>query len=205
MHRSLVMSIPRQTVQELGLVRRQRILFMPHKNGLKAIPLEAHQVVTQTAWTKVRNLGTKEQDKLRVVLPSTMCRTLGLKARDTIKIRLNGPDGRRFLVLTRPDEFIAAVALHGKPSIHLVARPVTANGKVDKTLPCIKTILPYPDAVERLGKMESYDAGEFAEGLEAHLRTAGPSHDAPPKPCGPQMFLSRDEIQKLKEGGALQG
>ena len=148
------------------------MLFMLYKNGLKAIPLEAHQVVTQTAWTKVRNLGTKEQDRLRVVLPSTMCRTLGLKARDTIKIRLNGPDGRRFLVLTRPDEFIAAVALHGKPSIHLVARPVTADGKVDKTRPCIKTILPYPDAVERLGGLERYDAGEFAEALEAHLRTA---------------------------------
>ena len=170
--KSLEILIPRQTVHELGLVRRQRMLFMLYKNGLQAIPLGAHQVVTQTAWTKVRNLGTKEQDRLRVVLPSTMCRTLGLKARDTIKIRLNGPDGRRFLVLTRPDEFIADMTLHGKPSIHLVARPVTADGKVDKTRPCIKTILPYPDAVERLGGLERYDAGEFAEALEAHLRTA---------------------------------
>ena len=171
-HKSLAIRIPRQTVQELGLVRRQRMLFTLYRNGLQAIPLGAHQVVTQTAWTKVRNLCTKEHGRLCVVLPSTMCRTLGLKARDTIKIRLNGPDGRRFLVLTRPDEFIAAVALHGKPSIHLVARPVTADGRVDETCPCIRKILPYQDAAEILGGLERYDAGEFAEALEAHLRTA---------------------------------
>ena len=154
---------------------------MPYKNGLKAIPLGPHQAVTQTAWTKVRNLGTKEQGCLCVVLPSAMCRTLGLKARDTIKIRLNGPDGRRFLVLTRPDEFIADMALHGKPSIHLVARPVTADGKVDEARPCIRKILPYADAAERLGGLERYDAGDFAEALEAHLKTAGPSHDVAPE------------------------
>ena len=179
--KSLEILIPRQTAHELGLVRRQRMLFMPYKNGLKAIPLEPHQVVIQTAWTKVRNLCTKEQGWLCVVLPSKMCRTLGLKARDTIKIRLNGHNGKRFLILTRPDEFIAAMVLHGKPSIHLVARPVTADGKVDKSRPCIRKILPYQDAVERLGGLERYDAGEFAEALEAHLRTAGPSHDVAPE------------------------
>ena len=130
--KSLEILIPRQTAHELGLVRRQRMLFMLYKNGLKAIPLEAHQVVAQTAWTKVRNLGTKEQGWLRVVLPSAMCRTLGLKARDTIKIRLTGHNGKRFLILTRPDEFIAAMVLHGKPSIHLVARPVTADGRLTR-------------------------------------------------------------------------
>ena len=177
---------------------------MPYRNGLKAIPLGSHQVVAQTAWTNVRSLCIEKRDMVRVVLPSAMCRTLGLKARDTIKIRLNGQDGKGFLVLTRPDEFIAAVALHGSPSIHLVARPVTADGKVDETRPCIRKILPYADAAERLGGLESYDAGDFAEGLEAHLRTAGPPHGAPPKPCEPQMFLSQDEIQKLKEDGAFQ-
>ena len=121
---------------------------------------------------------------------------------DVIKIKLDGPDGKGFLVLSRSDEFIAAVALHGKPSIHLVARPVTADGKVDETQPCIRKILPYQDAVERLGGLERYDAGDFAEALEAHLRTAGPSHDAPLKPCEPQMVLSHDEIQKLKKGCA---
>ena len=186
-HKSLAIRIPRQMAQELGLVPGQRMLFTPYKNGLKAIPLEPHQVVIQTAWTKVRNLCTKEPGLLRVVLPSKMCRTLGLKARDTIKIRLNGQDGKRFFVLIRSDEFIAAVAPHDKPSIHLVARPVTADGKVDETCPCIRKILPYQDAVERLGGLEIYDAGEFAEALEAHLRTAGPSHDAPLKPCEPQM------------------
>ena len=104
---------------------------MPHKNGLKAIPLEPHQTVTR--WMQVRKLGVENRDRLCVVLPSAMCRTLGLKARDTIKINLNGPDGKRFLVLTLQEEFIAAVALHGKPSIHLVARPVTADGRVDET------------------------------------------------------------------------
>ena len=109
--------------QELGLVHRQRMLFMPYKNGLKAIPLEPHQVVTQTAWTKVRNLCGDKNGRLCVVLPSAMCRTLGLEARDMIKIKLDELDGKRFLVLTLQEEFIAAVALHGKPSIHLVARP----------------------------------------------------------------------------------
>ena len=158
---------------------------MSYKNGMKAIPLEPHQVVTQTAWTKVRSLCIEKRDMVRVVLPSAMCRTLGLKARDTIKIRLNGQDGKGFLVLTRPDEFIATVALHGNPSIYLEARPVTADGKIDKTRPCIKTILPYADAAERLGGLERYDAGDFAEALEAHLKTAGQFHDAPPKPCEP--------------------
>ena len=167
--------------QELGLTPSQRMLFMPYKNGLKAIPLEPHQVVTQTAWTKVRNLCTKEQDRLCVVLPSAMCRTLGLKAKDVIKIKLDELDGKRFLVLTRQEGFIAAVALHGKPSIHLVARPVTADGKIDKTRPCIKTILPYPAAAKILGGLEIYNAGDFAEALEAHLRTAGPSHDVAPE------------------------
>ena len=193
--KSLEILIPRQTAHELGLVRRQRMLFMLYKNGLKAIPLEAHQVVAQTAWTKVRNLGTKEQGWLRVVLPSAMCRTLGLKARDTIKIRLTGHNGKRFLILTRPDEFIAAMVLHGKPSIHLVARPVTADGKVDETQPCIKTILPYQDAAERLGGLERYDAGEFAEALEAHLRTAKSSHYASPKPCQSDPFSKKVKLQ----------
>ena len=93
-----------------------------------------------------------------------------------INVKLDRRDGRRFLVLTRPDEFIAAMTLHGKPSIHLVARPVTADGRVDETCPCIRKILPYADAATRLGGMEIYDAGEFAGEIEAHLRTAGPSH-----------------------------
>ena len=177
---------------------------MSYKNGMKAIPLEPCQTVAQTTWTKVRSLCTKELDRLRVVLPSAMCRTLGLKARDTIKIRHNGPGGKRFFVLSRYEEFIAAVALHGKPSIHLVARPVTADGKIDETQPCIRKILPYPDATERLGGLEIYDAGDFAEGLEAHLRTAGQFRNAPLKPRKSEIFLSQDEIQKLKEGGALQ-
>ena len=161
---------------------------MPYKNGMKTIPLKSHQAVAQTTWTKIRNLCTKEQDRLRVVLPSTMCRTLGLKARDTIKIKLDGPDGKRFFVLSRPDEFIADMALHGKPSIHLVARPVTADGKVDETCPCIRKILPYPAAAKILGGLESYDAGEFAEELETHLRTARPFHDASLKPCQSEPF-----------------
>ena len=193
MHKSLEILIPRQAVQELGLVHRQRMLFMPYKNGLKAIPLEPYQAVTQTAWIKIRNLCTKKPGRLRVVLPSKMCRTLGLKARDVIKIRLNGPDGKRFLVLTRPDEFIAAVALHGKPSIYLVARPVTADGKVDEARPCIRKILPYPDAAERLGGLERYDAGEFAEKLEAHLRTAAHLRNALPKPCQPEPFPNKSK------------
>ena len=131
MHKSLAILIPGQMVHELGLVHRQRMLFMPYKNGLKVIPLEPHQAVTQ--WTQVRNLCIKNRDRLRVVLPSAMCQTLGLKAMDVIKIKLDGPDGKGFLVLSRSDEFIAAVALHGKPSIHLVARPVTADGRVDET------------------------------------------------------------------------
>ena len=90
--------------------------------------------------------------------------------------------------MSLPDGFIAAVALHGKPPIHLVARPVTADGKVDETLPCIRKILPYPDAAERLGGLERYDAGDFAEGLEAHLQTAGPPHGAPLKPCQLEPF-----------------
>ena len=180
--------------QELGLVHRQRMLFMPYRNGLKAIPLESHQAVTQTRWTKIRNLCNKEPGRLRVVLPSAMCQTLGLKVRDTIKIRLDVQDGKRFFVLSRPDEFIATVALHGSPSIHLVARPVTTDGKIDETRPCIRKILPYPDAAKILGKMESYDAGEFAEGLEAHLRKAGQFRNASLKPCKPQTFLSQDEI-----------
>ena len=187
-HKSLAIRIPKQMAQELGLVHRQRMLFMPYKNGLKAIPLEPHQMVIQTAWTKVRNLCTKEQGWLCVVLPSAMCRTLGLKARDTIKIRLNGSNGKRFFVLIRSDEFIAAVAPHGKPSIHLVARPVTADGKVDETQPCIRKILPYPAAAKRLGGLERYDAGEFAEELEAHLRTAAHLRNALPKPCQPEPF-----------------
>ena len=180
-HKSLAILIPRQMAQELGLVRRQRMLFTLYRNGLKAIPLGPHQVVTRTRWMHIRNLCTKEQDRLCVVLPSAMCRTLGLKAKDVIKIKLDGPDGKRFLVLTRQEGFIAAVALHGKPSIHLVARPVTADGNVDETLPCIRKILPYPDAATRLGGLEIYDAGDFAEALEAHLRTAGPSHDVAPE------------------------
>ena len=123
-----------------------------------------------------------------MVLPSAMCQTLGLKTMDVIKIKLNGPDGKRFLVLTRQEEFIADMALHGKPSIHLVARPVTADGKVDETQPCIRKILPYPAAAERLGGLEGYDAGDFAEGLEAHLRTAGQFRNEPPKPCQPEPF-----------------
>ena len=143
------------------------------------IPLEPHQAVTQ--WTQVRNLCIKNRDRLRVVLPSAMCQTLGLKAMDVIKIKLDGPDGKGFLVLSRSDEFIAAMALRGKLSIHLVARPVTADGKIDKTRPCIKTILPYPAAAKILGGLEIYNAGDFAEALEAHLRTAGPSHDVAPE------------------------
>ena len=169
---------------------------------MKAIPLEPCQAVAQTTWTKVRSLCTKEPGRLRVVLPSAMCRTLGLKARDTIKIRLNGPDGKRFLVLSLPDGFIADMVLLGSPPIHLVARPITADGKVDEARPCIRKILSYQDAAERLGGLESYDAGEFAEGLEAHLRKAGQFRNAPLEPCEPQTFLSQDEIQKLKEGGA---
>ena len=119
---------------------------------------------------------------------------MGLKAKDVIKIKLNEPDGRRFLVVTRPEEFIAAMSLHGKPSIHLVARPVMADGRVDETCPCIRKILPYPDAATRLGGLEIYDAGDFAEGLETHLRTARPFHDAFLKPCEPKIFLSQDEI-----------
>ena len=121
-----------------------------------------------------------------------------------IKIKLDEQDGKRFLVLTRQERFIATVALHGNPSIYLEARPVTADGRVDETCPCIRKILPYPDAATRLGGMEIYDAGEFAEGLEAHLKTAGQFHDAPPKPREPKIFLSQDEIQKLKEGGTSQ-
>ena len=98
MHKSLAILIPRQTVHELGLVHRQRMLFMPYKNGLKVIPLEPHQAVTQ--WTQVRNLCIKNRDRLRVVLPSAMCQTLGLKAMDVIKIKLNRPDDNKFF---RPD------------------------------------------------------------------------------------------------------
>ena len=179
MHKSLAILIPRQTVHELGLVHRQRMLFMPYKNGLKVIPLEPHQAVTQ--WTQVRNLCIKNRDRLRVVLPSAMCQTLGLKAMDVIKIKLDGPDGKGFFVLTRYEEFIADMALRGSPSIHLVASPVTIDGKVDETRPCIRKILPYADAAKILGGLESYDASDFAEGLEAHLRMAGPPHGAPPE------------------------
>ena len=103
-------------------------------------------------------------------------------------------DGKRFLVLSRQDGFIAAVALHGKPPIHLVARPVTADGRVDETLPCIRKILPYQNAAKILGGLERYDAGDFAEGLEAHLRKAGQFRNASLEPCKPQTFLSQDEI-----------
>ena len=130
MHKSLAILIPRQTVHELGLVHRQRMAFMPYKNGMKVIPLEPHQAVTQ--WTQVRNLCIKNRDRLRVVLPSAMCQTLGLKAMDVIKIKLNRPDYNKFFVLTRQEEFIAAMSLHGKPSIHLVARPVTADERLTK-------------------------------------------------------------------------
>ena len=191
MHKSLAILIPIQMAHELGLVPGQRMLFMPYKNGMKAIPLEPHQEVTR--WMQVRNLCIKEPSKFRVVLPLAMCQTLGLKARDVIKIKLNGPDGKRFFVLSRPDEFIAAMAMYGNPSIYLEARPVTADGRVDETSPCIKTILPYPDAAKMLGGMEIYDAGEFAEGLEAHLRTARPFHDAASKPHKSKIFLSQDE------------
>ena len=74
--------------------------------------------------------------------------------------------------MSRSDGFIAAVALHGKPPIHLVARPVTADGRVDGTLPYIRKILPYQAAAEILGGLGCYDAGKFAEKLEAHLRAA---------------------------------
>ena len=106
--------------------------------------------------------------------------------------------------MSLPDGFIADMALHGSPSIQLVARPVTADGKVDETRPCIRKILPYPNAAERLGGLERYDAGEFTEALEAHLRKAGPPHGALLKPRNSEIFLSQDEIQKLTEGGALQ-
>ena len=198
-HKSLVMSIPRQVVQELGLVPGQRMLFMPYNNVLKAIPLEPHQTVTQ--WIQVRKLGIN-RNRLCVVLPSAMCQTLGLKARDVIKIKLDERDGKRFLVLTQQEGFISAMALHGNPSIYLEARPVTADGRVDETSPCIKTILPYPDAATRLGGLKSYDAGKFAEELEAHLRTARPFHDAASKPHKSKIFLSSDENQRLKEGCA---
>ena len=186
--------------RELGLVPGQRMLFMPYKNGMRVIPLEPHQMVTR--WMQVRKLGIRERDKLRVVLPSTMCQTLRLKAKNMIKIKLDEQDGKRFLVLTRQERFIATVALHGNPSIYLEARPVTADGRVDETCPCIRKILPYPDAATRLGGLERYNAGEFAEGLEAHFRTAGQFRNASPKPYELKIFLSQDEIQKLKEGGA---
>ena len=189
---SLRMSIPRQIVQELGLVHRQRMSFIPYKNGLKAIPLEPHQAVTW--WMQVRRLHVGH-GRFRVTLPLEICQTLGLKAKDVIKIKLDELDGKRFLVLTRQEGFIAAVALHDSPSIHLVARPVTADGKIDKTRPCIKTILPYPDAAERLGGLEIYNAGDFAEGLEAHLKTAGQFHDAPPKPCQSDPFSKKVKLQ----------
>ena len=153
------------------------------------------------AGTQTIHVG--QRNRLHVVtLPLEICQTLGLKAKDVIKIKLDGPDYNKFFVLTRQEEFIAAMSLHGKPSIHLVARPVTADGRVDETCPCIRKILPYPDAATRLGGMEIYDAGEFAEGLEAHFRTAGQFRNASPKPYEPKIFLSQDEIQKLKEGGA---
>ena len=161
--------------RELELVNRQRMLLMPYNNGMRAIPLEPHQTVTR--WMHVRSVhGDIKNKRFTMVLPSEMCRTLRLKARDTLKIKLDRQDGKKFLVLTRQKWFTDDMALHGKPSIHLVARPVTADGRVDETCPCIRKILPYADAATRLGGMEIYDAGEFAGEIEAHLRTAGPSH-----------------------------
>ena len=174
--------------------------FMLYNNWMRVIPLEPHQ--TAAWWMQVRKLGIRERNKLRVVLPSAMCQTLRLKAKNMIKIKLDGPDYNKFFVLTRQEEFIAAMSLHGKPSIHLVASPVTADGRVDETCPCIRKILPYPAAVKILGGMEIYDAGDFAEELEAHLRTARPFHDAASKPHKSKIFLSSDENQRLKEGCA---
>ena len=68
------------------------------------------------------------------------------------------------------------------------ACPKMVDGKVDKTRPCIRKILPYPTAAKILDGMESYDAGEFAEDPEAHLRTAGQFRNASPKPCEPKTF-----------------
>ena len=201
-HKSLIILIPRQVVQELGLIPGQRMAFMPYKNGMRVIPLEPHQ--TAAWWMQVRKLFIKKRNRLHVVLPSAMCRTLGLKVRDVIKIKLDGPDYNKFFVLTRQEEFIAAMSLHGKPSIHLVARPVTADGRVDETCPCIRKILPYPVAATRLGGMEIYDAGEFAEELEAHLRTARPFHDVAPEtmPAGSvfeecQTSMIEDQARRL--------
>ena len=189
---SLRITIPALMRRELGLVPGQRMAFMLYNNVLKAIPLEPHQAVTQ--WMQVRIL-CNNQGRLRVGLPSAMCQTLGLKAMDVIKIKLDGPDGKRFLVLTQQEGFISAMALHGNPSIYLEARPVTADGRVDETSPCIKTILPYPDAAKILGGMEIYDAGEFAEELEAHLKTPGQFRNAPPKPCLPYPFSKNVKLQ----------
>ena len=84
------------------------------------------------------------------------------------------------------------------------ACPRMVDGKVDETLPCIRKILPYPDTAKILGGMEIYDAGEFAEELEAHLRTAGPFHDVAPEtmPAGSvfeecQTSMIEDQARRL--------
>ena len=69
------------------------------------------------------------------------------------------------------------------------------DGKVDETLPCIRKILPYPDTAKILGGMEIYDAGEFAEELEAHLKTPGQFRNAPTKPCQLKPFPNESKPQ----------